>query len=252
MWFDSHCHLHLCGDPEPVDAVVARARQAGVVQMLTVGIDIESSRQARELARIEGVYAAIGVHPNSADGWDRAAMNEIESLSAAPGVVAIGESGLDYYRDRVTPNVQRAAFADHIALAKELDKTLVIHTRASVGDAISLLEEVGPPTRTIFHCWSGDSDELDRAVGLAAYVSFAGNVSFKNAPELREAAARVPADRLLVETDSPFLAPVPHRGKPNEPRHLPFVGAAIAEARSERTRAIADLSMANARAAFAL
>jgi TatD DNase family protein len=251
MWFDSHCHLHLCETGSP-EEVVTRARGEGVTQMLTVGIDVDSSEIAASLTTHEGVFASVGVHPNSADEWDAGARARVKELATGDGVVAIGESGLDFYRDNVEPDVQRSAFEDHIDLCKELDKTLVIHTRSSIEEALEVLAKAGPPSRFIFHCWSGDLEQLSRAVALGAFISFAGNVSFKSAGDLRAAAAAVPVDRLLIETDSPFLTPVPDRGKPNEPRLVVSVGAAVAEARGVSVEDIAALTQTNATRAFGL
>jgi TatD DNase family protein len=158
----------------------------------------------------------------------------------------VGETGLDFYRDYAPPETQRAAFVDHIELARSFGKALVIHTRESMTEALDVLAEVGPPERFVFHCWSGDEAQLARALDLGAYVSFAGNVSFKSASNLRSAAAAVPDQRLLVETDSPYLSPEPHRGKPNEPRQVSFVGLAVAEAREVSVQALADLTYRNA------
>jgi TatD DNase family protein len=162
-------------------------------------------------------------------------------------VRAVGETGLDFYRDWVEPDVQRRAFRDHIALAKRFDKALVIHTRDSIDGVLDELEAAGPPQRLVFHCWSGGDDALRRALALGSYVSFAGNVSFRSAEALRSAAAQVPPDRLLVETDSPYLAPVPHRGKPNEPALVTHVGEAVAAARGEEVETVARVTTANAR-----
>lgn len=250
MWFDSHCHLHLCAENGSVREVVERARGAGVTDMLTVGIDVPSSRRSVEIAEELGVGAAVGVHPNSATEWDEEAEAALREMMASDAVVAVGESGLDFYRDSAPADAQRAAFSAHIRLSKEYDRTLVIHTRDSVTEALELLAAEGPPQRFIFHCWSGDMDQLHVALDLGAHISFAGNVSFKNAPNLREAAAAVPDDRLLVETDSPFLSPEPHRGKPNEPRHVSFVGMAVAEARRVAVTVVAEQTTRNAAAVF--
>lgn len=252
MWFDSHCHLHLCADGEDADQVVDRARLAGVLEMLTVGIDLESSRRTVDLASADGVYAAVGIHPNSADAWDSESATELRTLGGDDRVVAIGESGLDLYRDRVPLARQQEAFSAHIAVAKDLGKTLVIHTRDSMDQTLDQLGAEGPPLGCIFHCWSGDAGQLKRALDLGAFVSFAGNTSFKSADDLREIAREVPEDRLLVETDSPFLTPVPHRGKPNEPRNVSFVGVAVAGARAVDVKALAQQTLANAHRAFAL
>lgn len=227
--------------------MVARAHAVGVVEMLAVGIDTDSSRRAADLAAEHGVLASAGVHPNSADAWTVEVAGEIEALLELDRVRAVGETGLDFYRDWVAPDVQRRAFRDHIALAKRFDKALVIHTRDSVEATLDELERIGSPPRLVFHCWSGGEEALSRALRMGAYVSFAGNVSFKSAGDLRTAAAKVPRDRLLVETDSPYLAPVPHRGKPNEPAFVRYVGEAVAEARREDVEELAAATTANAR-----
>jgi len=219
--------------------------------MLTVGIDIASSRRSIEIAQSHGVKAAVGLHPNSAGAWTPGTEVALREMLSEPVVAAVGESGLDFYRDYAAPEDQRVAFSAHIGLAKEYDKTLVIHTRDSVDQALELLGAEGPPPRFIFHCWSGDERQLDIALGLGAYISFAGNVSFKNADNLRTAAALVPEERLLVETDSPYLSPEPHRGKPNEPRQVSFVGVAVAQARNVSVHDLARQTTENASAALA-
>jgi TatD DNase family protein len=251
MWFDSHCHLHLC-DHDSIAAIVERARSSGVEQLATIGIDVDSSRESIELAREHGVLASVGLHPNDADGLTPAVAGELEEMVSAPGVVAVGESGLDFYRDSATPESQYRAFDLHIDLAKRHDKALVIHTRESIDEAIKHLTEVDPPERFVFHCWSGDETQLRAALELNAFISFAGNVSFKNAENLRVAARLVPRARMLVETDSPYLSPVPERGKPNEPAKVALVGAAVAQARGEDERDVAAATTENARRFFAV
>lgn len=203
-----------------------------------------------ELSGLEGVVASAGVHPNSADRWTPQAATVIEELLSLPSVRAVGETGLDFYRDRVPPEMQHDAFRDHVELAKRFDKALIIHTRSSIEAVLEDLEAASPPPRLVFHCWSGGDDALHRALSLGAFISFAGNVSFKSAGNLRQAAARVPADRLLVETDSPYLAPVPNRGRPNEPAYVRFVGEAVAAARGEDADEVAERTTNNARALF--
>lgn len=253
MWFDSHCHLHLCEQEVSLDDLLTRARTNGVEQMVAVGIEVASSERALDIARKhEGVYASAGVHPNDATSWNEEAGQRIDDLLSLDEVVAVGETGLDFYRDYTPRDAQRAAFRDHIDLAKGHRKPLVIHTRDSTTAAIDELVAASPPEKLIFHCWSGTTDELKTALELGAHVSFAGNVSFKSAGDLREAALLVPDDRLLVETDSPFLAPVPHRGKPNEPGFVTAVGRAVAEARDQDEAEIARSTTANARRIFGL
>ena len=253
MWSDSHCHLHICEREVPLDDLLTRARTNGVELVVTIGIEVASSERALAIAREhDGVFSSAGVHPNDATAWNDEAKKRVDGLLAHDEVVAVGETGLDFYRDYTPHDVQRAAFRDHIELAKRHGKPLVIHTRESTTAAIEELESVDPPTKLIFHCWSGNTDELKRALELDAHVSFAGNVSFKSAEDLRAAALLVPPDRLLVETDSPFLAPVPHRGKPNEPAFVAAVGKAVAEARGEDESEVARATTANARRVFGL
>jgi len=252
VWFDSHCHLHICEERVPVETLLERAHAAGVSEILTAGIDVGSSERCTELSSSDGVVAAVGVHPNSAAGWNDDSRTRIEALVDLPGVVAVGESGLDFYRDEAPRDVQEEAFAAHIELARKYDKALIIHTRNSVDAALDLLGAGEMPERVVFHCWSGDSPQLERALTLGAYVSFAGNVSFPTSEELRAAARLVPDDRLLVETDSPFLSPAPRRGRPNEPANVVLVGSAVADARKTGTEEIEDMTSRNARVLFGI
>ncbi len=245
MWFDSHCHLFdVEGDPAEA---VARAADAGVADVLVCGTDYGTSLAAQRLTALPGVWAAAGLHPTSAREWSDYVAAGIEALLRLERVVAVGESGLDMYWDTSFLDLQQKVFEAHVAWAKEHDKALVIHTRNSVDDALATLERVSPPERLVFHCWSGDATQMQRALDLGSFVSFAGNVTFKSAAALRDLAAAVPEDRLLVETDSPYLAPEPHRGKPNEPAHVVLVGAAVAQARGEPVETVAETTARNAR-----
>lgn len=247
-WVDSHCHLDSLDDP---GAAVERARAAGVEGIVAVGTDPESSRASVELARtLDGVWATVGLHPHEASRLTPELMEEIEDLAAFDKVVAVGEIGLDYYRDHSPPDAQKEAFVSQIRLAKKLGLPIVVHVRDSHQDVFGLLEEQGPPKAVVFHCFSGGPVEAERALGLRGYVSFAGNISFPRSESLREAARVVPPDRLLVETDSPYLAPVPHRGKPNEPGFVGDVGAALASALGRRAAEIAHATWENARRVF--
>jgi len=248
VWFDSHTHVFEC---EPVEEVVARARSAGVADLLVAGVDEATSHAAVELAREPGVWAAVGIHPNSSAGFEPGWMAPVARLAASPDAVAIGETGLDFFREAAPRADQEAAFAAQIELAKDRDKALVVHTRASVKAALDMLDE-SRPARVVFHCWSGERAELERALGLGAFVSFAGNVTFRSAAPLRELCPLVPEDRLLVETDSPYLAPEPHRGRPNEPARVALVGRAVAEARREPPERVAEATARNARRLFGL
>jgi TatD DNase family protein len=231
---------------------MSRARAAGVDELVTMAIDPQSSIESLRIAQRYEVFCSAGVHPNSADDYGPEARVRLEELLRDERVVAVGETGLDFYRERSPADVQRRSFLEHIELAHEYDKALIVHTRNSVDEALEMLEKAGPPARLVFHCWSGDVAQLDRAIDVGAYISFAGNVSFKNADDLRNTAREVPPDRLLVETDSPFLAPVPHRGRPNEPAFVADVGTALAAALGRNVEDVATATVSNARALFGL
>jgi TatD DNase family protein len=246
-WTDDHCHLP--EDLEAARAEVALAAEAGVTRMITIGTSVEGSRAAITVARdLDGVWATAGVHPHDAkDGLDGLA-----ALLGEPEVVGVGECGLDYHYEHSPRDVQREVFARQIALAHAHDLALVIHTREAWDDTFAVLEEQGVPPRTVVHCFSGGIDEASRALALGAYLSFSGIVTFPNANDVRAAAAMCPLDRLLVETDAPFLTPVPHRGKPNRPAFVTLVGAAVAEAKSVPAERIAAVTWANAETLFGL
>lgn len=207
----------------PVDGVLAAARSAGIGRVVNVGCDLPSSRWSVSCAATyDAVYAAVAIHPNEVSAVDsrrEEVLAELSALASSPKVVAIGETGLDYYRDYSAPAVQREWFRAHIQLARRTGKALMIHDREAHEDVLSILAETGPwaPYRVIFHCFSGDA-RLARRCAEAGYVmSFAGNVTFKNAEPLREAALAAPAELMLAETDAPYLTPVPRRGNPNSP-----------------------------------
>ena len=198
--------------------------------MITVGTDMASSTQAvRTAARFDGVWAAVGVHPNDAMEATPQVLEVIERLAQDDTVVAVGETGLDYYRDYTTPAQQEAAFRAHIQIAHHHDRALVIHCRDAWDDCLDILVDEGAPDRVVMHCFSGDLDVTKRCVEAGWYLSFAGNVTFGNARDLREAAAAAPLELLLTETDSPFLTPHPHRGKPNDPSYVPYTLRTLAE-----------------------
>lgn len=246
MWFDTHCHLHLVEEEVGIAEVVRAARAGGVSEIVAIGIDVPSSRRALEIAREYGLRSSAGMHPNSADGWSPQARAEIEELLRDDLVVAVGETGLDNYWDTVAPEIQMPAFRDHIELAKEYDKALVIHTRRSLDQALDLLEETGPPDRFVFHCWQGKIPGLERALAMGAHISFAGNVWSK------KAVRKVPAGRYMVETDSPYLTPEPHRGERNQPLYVSDVGVAVAAARDEPVEHVARDTTATARRFFGI
>ena len=251
-YVDTHCHLdhheHLSSTEQ-----VERARAAGVTTMVTVGTDMASSAQAVSTAkRHAGVWAAVGVHPNDAMEATPQVLDVIERLAKEDEVVAIGETGLDRYRDHTTPAQQEASFRAHIELAKRHDKALVIHCRDAWEELLEILVGQGPPERVVMHCFSGDLEVTRRCAEAGWYVSFAGNVTFRNAEELRAAAAATPLELLLTETDSPYLTPHPHRGKPNDPSFVPYTLRTLAEVQGQDVAIVEAAVEDNARRAFGL
>lgn len=249
---DTHCHLDHHEEVRPGEQV-ERARSEGVTTIVTVGTDLASSAEAVQTAnRHEGVWAVVGVHPNDAMEATPAVMECIEKLAVQDGVVGIGETGLDYYRDWAPVEQQKWAFRQHIGLAKRLGRTLVVHCRDAWEDLLTILGDVGAPERTVLHCFSGDTELAERCAASGYFLSFAGNVTFKNASDLRKAAAATPLDALLTETDSPFLTPHPYRGRANEPAHVLLVARCLAEVRGVDLTELARATSANALRAFGL
>jgi TatD DNase family protein len=245
-WVDSHCHLQLAGGDEHV----ARARAAGVDWMVCVGTDLATSQEALELAaRHSNVYAAVGLHPHEASSL-AAEWEMLEPLALAERCVGVGEAGFDLYYEHSPRDEQESAFRWQIRLAHRLRKPLVIHSRDAWDDTFRVLDDEGVPSPTIFHCFTGGPSEAEAGLERGCYLSFSGIVSFKNAESLRDAARLAPLDRLLVETDSPYLAPEPYRGKENEPAFVVAVGEALARARGAGADEIAAVTRANAATVF--
>jgi TatD DNase family protein len=245
---DTHAHLDACSDPPEV--LVARAYAAGVDRIVTVGTDIDSCRVALAIAgREEGVYAALGIHPHQAANEDAGRLDELRALLADERAIAVGEAGLDFFRDYAPRDRQLALFAAELDLAGEVGKPIVVHTRAADDDTIAGLQRFSGTV--VLHCFSSPA-LLPAALEHGWYVSFAGNVTYPKAPELRLAAAQVPADRLLAETDSPYLSPQAQRGRPNEPANVVHTVAVLADARGEDPAELAARIDANATAAFGL
>ncbi len=245
-WVDSHCHVQYDGVGE---AAVDEARAEGVERVITIGTDIEESRKAVEVAhRLPNVWATAGVHPHDATQG----VDGLVPLLGDRKVVAVGECGLDYHYDHSPREVQRRVFAEQIAFALTEGLALVIHTREAWDDTFRVLDTEGVPERTVFHCFTGGPDEARRALDLGAYLSFSGIVTFKGADDVRAAAAMCPIDRLLVETDAPYLAPVPHRGQPNRPAWVTVVGQAVAVAKGLSTNVVEGATWANTEAVFQL
>ena len=254
-WVDNHCHLgdeHLA-DGDDRATVVERARAAGVVALIDVGTSLETSRQALDAARaLPGVRATVGVHPHDATDGCAGLADLIRDGVADGAVVAVGECGLDYHYDHSPRDVQRRVFAEQIGLAHEFGLPLVIHTRSAWDDTFEVLDEVGVPDRTVFHCFTGGPDEAAAALERGALLSISGIVTFPSAPELRDAVAAAPLERLMVETDAPYLAPVPHRGRRNQPAWVVHVGERIAELHGVDPAEVARVTTATATAFYGL
>lgn len=252
MYTDTHCHLELI-EGEPVDDVVARAREAGVTTLVTVGVDLASSAECvRTAGAYDGVYAAVGIHPHNAIEATDHVLSRLAVVAEHPRVVAIGETGLDYVRDHSPRIRQEESFREHIRLAKELDKALVVHDRDAHDDVVALLDEERAPARTVFHCFSGDVKLVDVCAERGWYISFAGNVTFTNAPQLREAAAAAPPELIVTETDSPYLSPHPYRGRPNEPARVAITVAQLAALHGMEAEEMGRVTSENARRLFSL
>ncbi|MDZ7675049.1 MAG: TatD family hydrolase [Acidimicrobiales bacterium] len=244
-WTDDHCHL----PDEGWEDVVAEARSVGVERLIDVGTDVASSRAA--LARAgasDAVFATAGVHPHEA----RYGIEGLVDLLDDPHCVAVGECGFDFHYDHSPRDIQRDVFAAQVALANERGLPLVIHAREAWAETFDVLLAEGTPDRTVFHCFTGGPDEGAACLEKGAYLSFSGIVSFPSADDVRAAAAGCPVDRMLVETDSPYLAPVPHRGKRNQPSWVVDVASALAAATDRSLDQIAEATWANADAAYGL
>jgi TatD DNase family protein len=244
---DSHCHLDLIKPREGgLDGVVRAARADGVGHMLCVCVTLEKLPQVLDVAeRFEGVFASVGVHPNERDRQDPTVERLID-LAGHPRVVAIGETGLDYFRSEGDLEWQRDRFRRHIAAAKACGLPLIIHSRSAPDDTLRVLREEGADAAGgVMHCFAEDWPTAEAALDLGFYISFSGIVTFASATTLQDVARRVPLDRLLVETDAPWLAPVPHRGKPNEPAYVRHVAESVARLRAETLETVAEATTEN-------
>jgi len=252
--FDTHTHLHFPDFVDDLDAVLARARAAGVSAMLTIGTDVETSRAAIAIAAREpDVWAAVGIHPHDAAGADPTALAEIERLADDPRVVAVGEIGLDFFRNLSPRDAQEHCFRALLDVARRVGKPALIHCRDAHEDVLAALAdarvgEIGG----ILHCFSGDAAIARRALDLGLVISIAGPVTYPNAKTLPEVVRLVPRDRLVVETDCPYLPPQPYRGKRNEPAYVAITAARVAELRGESANELGAAMAANARRLFKL
>ena len=253
MLIDTHCHFNNKQFADNLPDYIARAQAADARQMIVVGYDMPSSEHAVQLSETyPGVlFAVVGVHPHDAKDWNGEADARLRRLSDHPHVVAIGEIGLDYHYDFSPRDQQESAFRAQMQLAREVGLPVVIHCREAYGDTLQILSEEGADeTGGVMHCWAGTVEEADKTVALGLALGFGGTLTFKNAESTRQAAQRVPLETLLVETDAPYLAPVPHRGKPNEPAYTRLVAEKLAELRGLALPEIATLTTANARRVF--
>jgi TatD DNase family protein len=259
-WTDAHCHLQdeflsSSGDDkiEELTATLQRTFEAGVDRVIVIGTDAASSAQALTITATQSpveMYATVGLHPHDAK-------EDIEPIVAMARaghgkLVGIGECGLDYFYEHSPRSVQRQAFATQIGLAQELDLALVVHARDAFDDLLDIFKSEGVPQRTVIHCFTGGPADAENCLASGCDISVSGIVTFKNADSLREATKLVPLDRLHVETDSPFLAPVPHRGRPNEPAYVAIVGAFVAQLRGDEVETLRTATVANTARLFAL
>lgn len=253
MFTDSHCHLNYKGLVEDQQAVLERARSAGVSTMLNISTRQSEWDEVIGLAEVEpDVWASVGIHPHEADSHPDVQTATLVERAAHPRVVGIGESGLDYYYDHSDRERQRASFRAHIAAARETGLPIIVHTREAESDTYAILaDEMGKGAYSgVIHCFTASQDFADKALGLGLYVSISGIVTFKNAKELQSSAKMIPSDHLLIETDAPFLAPVPHRGRPCEPAFVADTARFLAGLRGEEVEALAERTTANFRKLF--
>ena len=249
MFVDSHCHLDRL-DLTPYDgdlaAAIDAAKSRGVDRMLCIGIDMGNAKAVVDIAsRYEGINASVGVHPMDVND-SLVNIDELRTLALSPEVVAIGETGLDYYYTKESAELQRESFALHLKLSSELGKPVIVHTRDARDDTISIIRQHGDSAVAgVLHCFTESWEMASQALDENYYISFSGIVTFKNAAALREVAKKVPLDRILIETDSPYLAPMPYRGKKNEPKYVVEVAECIAELRGLAVEEVAEITSTN-------
>jgi len=251
---DSHAHIQDKEYTGEVDAVIGRAREAGVEQIVVVGGAGDMSSNTAAVALTESwtnLYATVGMHPHDAKDVGDEELQALKKLTAHPKVIAVGETGLDYYYNHSPREVQRRVFAQFICLAEETGLPLVVHERDAARESVELLRNEGAgKIRGVIHCFTGDYDAAREYLDLGFYLSFTGIITFKNAEPLREVVRKMPLDRIFVETDSPYLTPVPHRGRRNEPAYVHFVAATIASVKGLNIEEVARVTTNNVRALF--
>lgn len=258
MLIDTHLHLDFHQYDEDRDQVIERALEAGVTQMITIGTSLATSQRAVELSdQFQSVWAAVGIHPNDATEWSRDAETTLRQLARHPKVVAIGEIGLDYYWDRVSPPIQQRAFDEQLALAADLGLPVIIHDREAHEDVMCTLRRwvktlTDDAPRGVLHFFSGDIKMAQEAIKLGFYLGTDGPVTFKKARDLQSVVAALPLERLLIETDAPFLAPHPRRGRRNEPAYVSYVAQKVADLQHITLEEVAKQTTVNARSLFGL
>lgn len=254
LLYDTHAHITEEEFAADREEVLERARAAGVVLINNIAYNLESSLQAITLAENNDfVYASVGFHPHNAVEAGPGYLEELKSMAAHPKVVALGEIGLDYYRDLSPRELQRKVFREQLSLASELGLPVIIHDRDAHGDLMEILRDVGlGPAGGVMHCYSGSWEMARECLAMGFYLSFAGPVTYQNASRLKDVASRVPLDRLLLETDAPYLTPAPHRGKRNEPSYIAFTAKEIADLRGMEVEELAKTCTENGRRLFGI
>lgn len=252
MLIDTHCHLDFERFDADRDAIVARAAEAGITRIIVPALELENCATVLRLTeQYEGVYAAVGIHPNSSADWDDGWIDQIRDFAQHDKVVAIGEIGLDYYWDKSPKEVQQRALRLQLELAAELDLPVILHNRESSADIVALLEQ-SPAREGVMHSFSASWQTAEAVLAMGFYLGFTGPVTFKKADDLRGIVARVPANRLLLETDAPFLTPHPYRGKRNEPAYVAYIADRVAAVRGITVAELAAQTTANARLLFGI
>lgn len=250
---DTHAHINVPRFAEDLSAVVSRAMAGNVEAIVVVGVDLPTSRAAVAIAeRFANCWATVGIHPHEADTCIPETWRELESLATAPKVVAIGETGLDYYRNYASKDAQAKVFATQLALATRVDLPIVVHMREAYADVHRALKQAMPPRQAVMHCFSGDRAQAAALIDLGCMISLAGPVTYRSATQLHHVAKMVPSDRLLLETDCPYLAPVPHRGKRNEPAYVRFTLNAVARRREVASEELEEITDRNAQTFFGI
>jgi TatD DNase family protein len=251
--FDTHCHIDLDVFDDDRDAMLHRAREAGVASMVVVGFSPERWDSAARLAADDrGIWLSVGLHPNESKQFDPSTIDRIRDTARKYDAIAIGEVGLDYYWGAAPKELQQEAFAAQIDLAKDLELPFIVHQRDAERDVLDVLRATRPPHQGIMHCFTGDWDYASEVLDLGMHVGLGGAVTFKSRHELHDAAKRIPLDRIVLETDSPFMAPVPHRGERNEPTYVRLVAERLAELRGVSIEEVATATSVNARQLFDL